>query len=138
MAAVASDELLPADYLYVNHTSFFRPGIQAEMQAKTGHRRLKHYDIQVIVDSYYEGALDRVDRVEYILHEEYDEPLRMRRDKNDRFLLKEIANGEYVLLARVYLKNIPAPLLLQRYITLWDSGPRLSLSLGACAGNEAA
>ncbi|HRD81201.1 MAG TPA: hypothetical protein PK198_26985 [Saprospiraceae bacterium] len=40
-------------------------------------------------------------------------------------MLKELANGEYVALAKVFLKDAKEPLVLQRYISLWESGPRL-------------
>lgn len=39
-----------------------------------------------------------------------------------KFLLKELANGEYVLMDKVYLKDRKEPVLLQRYTTLWESG----------------
>jgi hypothetical protein len=45
--------------------------------------------------------------------------------QDDNFELKEIANGEFVLMALVYLKDKEAPIILQRYITLWPSGPRI-------------
>ena len=97
---------------------------QAEIRRKTRVDR-KHYHIHVIVDSYYKDALNRVDYVEYILHKAYPEPLRRRSDVTDKFMLIEMANGEYVLFARVYLKDIEEPIVLSRYITLWDTGPRL-------------
>lgn len=125
LAPVQSDEPLPADYLYVNHTSFLRTEKQGELRQKTGHV-FTYYDIRVIVDSYYAGALDRVDYVEYLLHEAYPQPIQIRKNREDKFLLKELANGEYVLLAKVYLKDRKAPLILQRYITLWKEGPRIA------------
>lgn len=115
---------LPLDYFFLNHTSFLRPEKQEEFRRRTG-LALDHYDIRVIVDSYYRGALDRVETVEYILHRAYPQPIQYRRDPADKFLLKELANGEYVLKARVFLKDRREPVLLQRYITLWPSGPCL-------------
>ncbi len=108
---------LPFDYYFLNHTSFLRADKQEEFRRLTG-VPLNHYDIRVIVDSYYRGALDRIDRVEYILHSAYPNP-------EDKFLLKELANGEYVLMAKVFLKDREEPVLLQRYITLWESGSHL-------------
>lgn len=118
LPAISEGERLPPDYVFVNHTCFLRQDKQEEFQRRTG-VPLPHYDIRVIVDSYYEGALDRVERVEYFLHEAYPEPIQVRTRKEDKFLLKELANGEYVLLAQVYLRGQRQPLLLQRYITLW-------------------
>lgn len=116
--------VLPFDYYFLNHTSFLRKEKQDGFRKRTG-VNLDHYDIRVIVDSYYHGALDRVEYVEYILHRSYPQPLQYRRNPEDKFLLKELANGEYVLMAKVFLKDRKDPVLLQRYITLWDSGPVL-------------
>jgi transcription initiation factor IIF auxiliary subunit len=82
----------------------------------------------VIVDSYYRGALARVSRVEYILHQAYPEPIQVRSNARNRFMLKELANGEYVLVAKVFLRDRKSPLILQRYITLWKEGPDWSLA----------
>jgi len=124
LSPVTPGDLIPADYLFMNHTSFFRPEKQQEFRNRT-RVKLLHYDIRVIVDSYYEKALDSVEYVEYILHETYPEPRQIRSNRDQKFLLKELANGEYVLLAKVYLKDRKTPLILQRYLTLWTSGPRL-------------
>jgi hypothetical protein len=123
----ADRQELPADYLYLNHTSFLRADeeLQAEFKRRTG-VDLPHYDIRVILASYYEGALERVDRVEYVLHQAYPEPIQVRSNRSTHFLLKELANGEYLILARAYLKGRATPLLLQRYITLWKSGPTVA------------
>lgn len=117
-------EVLPFDYFFLNHTSFLRREKQEEFQRRTG-VPLDHYDIRVIVDSYYREALERIECIEYVLHRSYSQPLQIRRNPEDKFLLKELANGEYVLMAKVYLKDRREPVLLQRYITLWDSGPHL-------------
>ena len=117
-------DILPLDYYFLNHTSFLRRKMQAEFRQLTG-VPLDHYDIRVIVDSYYHGALERIDRVEYILHQAYPQSIQYRHNPEDKFLLKELANGEYVLMAKVFLKDRKEPVLLQRYITLWESGPRL-------------
>jgi hypothetical protein len=116
--------IIPADYVFLNHTSFLRPELQAEFQAKTG-VICSHYDIRVIADSYYKGALDRVEKVEYLLDESYPESIQVRTRKSDKFLLKEIANGESLIIAKVYLRDRKNPLILQRFVTLWESGPRI-------------
>jgi len=115
--SVASEKL-PADYLYLNHVAFIREEKQKEFQERTGLGGFPHYDIRVILDSYYKGALANVKYVEYFLHKSYPEPIQSRSNIKNRFLLKELANGEYVLQAKVHLKNRTEPLLLQRYITL--------------------
>lgn len=116
---------LPADYIYINHTSFLRQEKQGEFQLKTKVQGLPHYDIRVIVDSYYQGALERIKYVTYFLHQSYPEPIQTRANKYDHFCLKEVANGEYVLTAKIFLKDLEKPIILQRYITLWTSGPKI-------------
>ena len=130
LSPIPPDKKLPNDYLFLNHTSFYLDATerqkkeQVAIRRKTGVDR-KHYHIHVIVDSYYSGALDRVDRIEYILHKAYPKPVRIVSNRHEKFLLKEMANGEFVLLAKAYLKNQKEPILLKRYITLWDTGPTL-------------
>jgi len=125
MNAGISQKVLPFDYYFLNHTSFLRKEMQEEFRKLTG-VDIDHYDIRVIVDSYYQDALKRIDCVEYILHHAYPQPIQYRRNPEDKFMLKELANGEYVLMARVFLKDRKEPILLQRYITLWETGPMLN------------
>ncbi|MCG9970521.1 pYEATS domain-containing protein [Christiangramia crocea] len=115
---------LPADYYYINHTSFLRQQKQDEFKKRTKLNR-PHYDIRVIIDSYYNCALSRIKYVKYYLHKNYPEPIQLRSNSKNKFCLKEIAWGEYVIVAKVYMKDISKPIILERYITLWDSGPRL-------------
>jgi hypothetical protein len=115
---------IPVDYLFLSHISFLREDRQDEFKARTG-VDLPHYDVRVVLDSYYSGALARVSHVEYVLHESYPEPIQVRSQAKNKFLLKELANGEYVLLAKVQLKDRKVPLVLQRYLNLTATGPRL-------------
>jgi hypothetical protein len=117
----------PSPAYFLNHTSFLRADRQAEFRERTG-VPLDHYDIRIIVDAEDPEMLDAVSRVEYTLDPAYPEPVRVRtadRDRHTQFLLKELANGEYLLRAAVYLKDGRAPIHLERYITLWRSGPEL-------------
>ena len=120
---------LPADGLYLNHTSFLRndPHLQAKFAASTG-ENAPHYDLQVVLDSYYADGLDDVDHVEWIFDAGYGDgykPKFASQENEDKFLMKELAYGEFLLLAKVHFKSDRRPVLLQRYITLWNSGPRL-------------
>jgi hypothetical protein len=117
-------DALPPDYFFINHTSFLREKMQEEFKRIT-HVDLPHYDIRVIIDSYYIGALQRIHHVEYFLHEAFPEPIQFRKNYEDKFLLKELANGEFVLLAKIFMIDRQEPVLLQRYITLWESGPKI-------------
>jgi hypothetical protein len=117
----------PPDLYFMNHTSFLRPDKQQEFQARTG-VNADHYDIRVILDSFYPDALERVEHVTYYLHKaygQYGSPIRIRANPGDKFLLKELANGEYVLVAEVKVRGEQAPIILNRYITLWKCGPRI-------------
>ena len=109
---------LPADYLFLDHVSFIRDDKQDEFQKRTRATDVPHYDIQVIVNSYYKGALDSIKYVEYFLHKSYPEPIQARSNRANKFLLKELANGEYVLQAKIHFNTRAEPLLLQRYVTL--------------------
>ncbi|KAA3642025.1 MAG: hypothetical protein DWQ07_25865 [Chloroflexi bacterium] len=122
---IAEEEVLPLDYYFLNHTSFLRLDKQEEFQQRT-QVPLSHYDIQIIVDSYYKDALKRIKKVEYLLDFSFPEPIRTRSNYKNNFLLKELANGEFVLKAKIFLKGREEPILIQRYLTLWESGPRLS------------
>lgn len=124
LPAVKSVAHIPSDYLYLNHTTFLRENKQEEFKKRTGVDR-PHYDLRVVLDSYYSDALERVSFVEYVLHEAFPEPIQRRFNRADRFVLKELAYGEFVLVARVFLKDEREPLILQRYLTLWPSGPRI-------------
>gem|GEM_PF-2021634 len=64
---------LPDDYYFLNHTSFLRPEKQAEFRKLT-HVERDHYDIRVIVDSYYPSAMENIVQVEYILHNSFPNP----------------------------------------------------------------
>lgn len=114
---------IPADYLFLNHISFLRKKKQEEFQEITGVTDEPHFDVRVVLDSEYEGALERVLSVEYVLHESYPEDhiRQIRGDRRDRFMLKEIANGEFLLLAKVTLRDRKRPLVLQRYISLTET-----------------
>jgi len=114
------------DAYYLNHTSFLREEKQQEFRLRTG-VPLDHYDIRIVVDAYDERDLNQIERVEYTLHPAYDEQIRIRtkRERPQKFLLKEIANGEYLVLAKIFVKGRQEPLQVHRYITLWESGPEL-------------
>ena len=117
----------PTPAYFLNHTSFLRPDRQPEFRKRTG-VPLDHYDIRVVLDAEEPKMLDAVDRVEYTLDAAYPEPVRIRtakRDRHTKFLLKELANGEYLLRATIHLADGRAPISLERWITLWRSGPEL-------------
>lgn len=117
---------IPGDYVFLNHTSFLRKRKQREFQGRTG-VPIPHYDVRVVVDSFHERALDEITRVDYFLPEGYPKQkyTKTRRHRKELFVLKELANGEYLLKADVYFRDQEEPLRLRRFITLWDTGPEL-------------
>jgi hypothetical protein len=127
-AGSATSGVTSTTEFFLNHTSFLRLDRQAEFRERTG-VPLDHYDIRVVLDAEDPAMLDQVSRVEYTLDPAYPEPVRVRtaqRDRQSQFLLKELANGEYLLRAAVHLKSGGTPIQLRRYITLWRSGPELT------------
>ena len=108
---------IPADYFYINHHCFYREDKQDKLRSLTN-LNCKLYYIHITTHSYYQGAVDHVEKVEYYLHETYPEPIHVRTNKTDNFLLKELAYGEYVLIAKIYLNNRKFPIILNRYISL--------------------
>ena len=118
LPAISTDEDLPADYYYVNHISFYRQDKQESLRKKTD-LNIDLYYLHITTNSYYAGAIERVEKVEYYLHETYPEPIHVRTNKNnDNFLLKELAYGEFVLIAKIFLRKKKNPLILNRYINL--------------------
>ncbi len=78
------------------------------------------YDIRAIVDSSLEGALEKVDHVEYSLPG-YPEPYRNPQPLTnyaDKFLLKELAYGGSNIYAKVFLKGEEEPIELVSSISL--------------------
>jgi hypothetical protein len=117
LPAILSDEKLPADYFYINHKSHLNEEKQEKYKSRTG-LNFDLYNIEVSVESYYKEAIEKVEKVEYYLHESYPEPIYIKTNKKDNFLLKELAYGEYVLISKVFLKGQNTPIVLNRYINL--------------------
>ena len=112
-------ELVQAKHLALIHSSWRVPDRDSEFGG------LKMYRIHVIVYGTAQ-ALDRIDKVEFILHPSYRERSRQTGGERSRcFELKELAYGETVVEAHVKLKNQIESIRLRRYINLTETGPRL-------------
>jgi hypothetical protein len=125
LAEISVYDPIPTDYIFLTHISFYRYEKQQIYESRTKIYNIKHYDIRVVVDSYYKGAIERIIAVKYILHKAYPEPNQIRVDPKDHFMLKEVANGDYVLQALVWLKGVEKPLYLKRHITLYKTEEKI-------------
>lgn len=121
---IDDEKVIPVDYLFLNHASFFREEKQAEFKKRTKINS-PHYDIRIVVDSYYKGALKRIEKVRYIMHESYPVNEYIIKNRESKFLLKELAYGESVIVAEVFLKDREKPIILTRYLTLSEIGPKI-------------
>lgn len=114
---------LPFDYLFLNHISYYRPHKQAEKQfqpaALNAGYAVPVFDFNIWLQSYYPGALELVDRVEYYLGEVWPNPIQSRFSSRDRFQLHELTWGEILVLAKVYFRSSERqPLVLNRWISI--------------------
>lgn len=67
-------------------------------QPVTGER----YDFEVYVEA---PSADEVDRVEYVLHETFPNPIRERQDPQDNFALKSNGWGEFDIGIKVHFRD---------------------------------
>ena len=51
--------------------------------------------------------------------------IQIKQDYKDKFLLKELAYGNYMLKAKVFLKGKEKPIELQQYLELQEAGPSI-------------
>lgn len=69
--------------------------------------------------------MNRITSVTYELEKVWRDPVRDVTDRASRFKLKELANGTSIVLARIHLRGQTEPLLLNRFIDLRPTGPRI-------------
>jgi hypothetical protein len=118
-------DTLPFDYFFLNHTSFFTAERQEEFRKRGGHQ-LDYYDIRIIVDSYYRGALASVIRVEYVLHEAYPQPIQIRTNATEKFPFERACRWRVCFGRKGVFKRSPrANPATALHHTLLSSGPRL-------------
>lgn len=113
--------------LILRTTSWFMKERQEEYSQKYPEMSgYKIYNIKACIDSDVPGVLERVDRVEYHLHPSYGEKqIQTKSDYKDKFLLKELTEGRYNLIAKVFLKGKEEPIELQQYLELQKDGPHI-------------
>ncbi|GFO96604.1 pentapeptide repeat-containing protein [groundwater metagenome] len=124
---IIKEKYLPNSF-FLRSTSFFLKDRQPKYWEEHPELKgIKLYNIHVILDSSIEGALEKVNCVEYILNPTYKErQIQKKKDYEDKFRLEELAYGEYILEAKVFLKGKEEkPIVLQHHIKLEESGPRI-------------
>jgi hypothetical protein len=82
---------------------------------------LHYFRLNFWLDADDTGMLDEVDKVVYVLHPTFQNPIREISNRQTSFGMNTIAWGEFNLKAIVYFKNSKSPLTLERYINFGTS-----------------
>jgi hypothetical protein len=117
----ATTEPVSLENIALLHTSFVRPDKTREFDdGRT------YYQFEVIVIA-PDAVLRRVTSVRYELENAWppDRRVQIVTDRPSRFKLKELANGTSIVKARIDLHGQDHALLLNRFIDLRPTGPRL-------------
>ncbi|MHA1748356.1 MAG: pYEATS domain-containing protein [Promethearchaeota archaeon] len=77
-----------------------------------------YFKLSIWIDSSYQDLYDKIDKVIYHLHSSFKNPTREIKNNKNKYLLETYATGEFNLIADVYLKGLPKPIKLSRYINL--------------------
>ena len=113
----AEDEAVTANHIALIHSSWRYPKKDAEFG-----RRM--WAFHVIVQARDE-VLNRIEYAKYFLPLAFPNPVQVVTDRASRFKLKELAWGEPAVRCEVKIKGQEKPILLERYINLTDTGPRI-------------
>lgn len=98
-------------YFYLVHTSH----VNYTKSLEKGHY---YYKLMIWVDSSSQDLLDKIDKVIYHLHPSFNKPDREINTLSNKFLLETYAWGQFYLFADIYIKNIPEPIKISRFINL--------------------
>ena len=77
-----------------------------------------YYRIIVSLSPYETGVLSQVEKVVYVLHKTFKNPVREITSRETNFELRTAAWGEFTIRADVYLKGQSDPLRLSRYLDI--------------------
>ena len=77
-----------------------------------------YYRIVVSLSPYETDALARVEKVVYVLHKTFRNPVREVTSRDNNFELRTAAWGEFTIRADVFLKGQSEPLRLSRYLDI--------------------
>jgi hypothetical protein len=117
-AAIPSSNQITAEHLALIHSSWRAPRHDARFR---GHQV---YRFDVVVSA--AGAvLDRIDRVIYLLPPAWPTSPKTVSDRRTSFGLKELAWGDVLVRAKVYMKGQKAPIDLSSFVRLTETGQHL-------------
>lgn len=115
----ASGEMLTDDHLALIHRSWRAP--EHDARTRDGN---KMFRIHVITFGTAD-ALQRVERVVYLLDKAYPNPVQPGGPREKKFPLNELANGYSLIRAEVFVRGQIEPVRLSRFLDLTDASPRL-------------
>jgi hypothetical protein len=84
----------------------------------------KMYVIQVVVFA-NDDVMEKIEKVRYILHPTYKINVHECTNRAERFEMKELAWGDFILRAEIQIKGQTEKLKLTRYINLAETGSNL-------------
>jgi hypothetical protein len=113
----SSGDIITADHMALIHSSWRYPKKDVEFG-------MPMWAFHVIVQA-REEVLNRIESVRYLLDPSYPNPIQVVTDRLTRFKLKELANGESTVRCEVKIKGQSDTVLLERYINLTNTGPRI-------------
>lgn len=111
----------PSEPVTSNHLALIHSSWRYSKKDAEFNRRM--YCFHVILQGKPE-TLDRVESVKYILLEWFNKT-QVVTDRASNFKLKELAWGEGKITAQVFIKGQADPVILERYINLTETGPRI-------------
>ena len=108
------------EHLTLVHSSWRVPQKDADFGGQ------QMYRIHVIVFG-TDAALNRIEKVRYILDPAYPNPIQESTNRDRNFELKELANGYSMIRAEISIKRQVELVHLSRFINLTEIGPRLDI-----------
>lgn len=116
--SLGADVQIGDDQLALIHSCWRRPDLDARFGG------IPMYQIHIMVVG-NRTALDRIEKVEYWLDPTYPTSHRVETEVRENFGFYELANGHSIVTAAVHWKSATAPLKLNRFVNMTESGPRL-------------
>jgi hypothetical protein len=117
LTAPGKGDIITADHMALIHSSWRYPKKDAEFG-------MPMWALNVVIQA-KDQVLDRIESAKYLLNPAYPNPIQVVTDRQSRFKLKELANGESTVRCQVKIKGQAEPISLERYINLTATGPKI-------------